>query len=121
MPSPFDYINTITQSKKYILEDEKDYPDYMVNRGLSLFPDTVFFANEINLLPQLPSKLKYDYLINTVEPRKRYSKWPKKKEDEDLKILMMYYGFNMSKARAALKILSTSQIKTIKDRLDEGG
>lgn len=121
MPTPFDYINSISQTKEYILEEEKDYPEYMVNRGLSLFLDTLFEANEINMNSLLDPKLKYDFLINIIEKRKRFSRWPKRKEDDDLKAIMDYYGMNINKARVAIKNLSSSQIKTIKERLDVGG
>jgi hypothetical protein len=34
---------------------------------------------------------------------------------------MRYYGYNIDKARVALKILSKEQLKSIKDSFDEGG
>ena len=124
MANPFDYINSISQTKKDMMEDEqgeKDYNAWLVNRGLSYFPDTILYANEMNRMAHLPSKLQYAYLINTIRPRKRFSKWVKKKEDSDLDAVMRCYGYNIDKAKSALSILSTEQIKTIKDKLDEGG
>ena len=39
--NPFELIKSISSTKKDILENEKDYNAFMVNRGLSYFPDTV--------------------------------------------------------------------------------
>lgn len=124
MTSPFDYINSISQSKKDMMEDEageKAYNAWLVNRGLSYFPDTILYANEVNLLHHMDNKLQYAYLINTIRPKKRFSKWVKKKEDGDLEAIMKCYGYNIDKAKSALSILSPDQVKTIKEKLDEGG
>lgn len=124
MANPFDYITSISHSKKDMMEDEqgeKDYSAWMVNRGLSYFPDTILYANEMNQMAHLGNKLQYTYLINTIRPRKRFSKWVKKKEDSDLEAVMRCYGYNIDKAKSALSILSPDQVKTIKEKLDEGG
>lgn len=124
MTSPFDYINSISQNKKDLMEDEqaeKAYNAWLVNRGLSYFPDTIQHANEMNMMAHLGNKLQYTYLINTIRPRKRFSKWVKKKEDSDLEAIMKCYGYNIDKAKSALSILSPNQLKTIKEKLDEGG
>jgi len=124
MTSPFDYITAISHTKKDMMEDEqgeKDYSAWMVNRGLSYFPDTILYANEMNQMAHLGNKLQYTYLINTIRPRKRFSKWVKKKEDSDLDAVMRCYGYNIDKAKSALSILSPDQVKKIKEKLDEGG
>ena len=122
--SPFDYINSINSTKKDLMEtkeDEKSYNSFMVNRGLSYFPDTIEYANIMNQLYHLDSKLQYQYLINIVRPRKRFSKWSKKKKDVDLELVMKYFGYNANKAKSALSILTPDDLKTIKKKLDEGG
>ena len=46
--SPFDYLNSINDTKQDLMVDditEKQYNAFMVNRGLSYFPDTVAVAN----------------------------------------------------------------------------
>jgi hypothetical protein len=122
--SPFDYINSINFTKKDLMEtkeDEKTYTSFMVNRGLSYFPDTVEYANAMNMLYHLDPKLQYSYFINIVRPRKRFSKWSKKKTDSDLELIMKYFGYNANKAKSALSILTPDDLKTIKKKLDEGG
>ena len=122
--TPFDFIKSISENKKDLMLDklaEKEYNAFMVNRGLSFFPDTILYANEMNMNHHLDNKLQFSYLINIIRPRKRFSKWAKKKEDSDLNLIMKYYGYSIDKAKSALAILSEEQIKMIKERTNEGG
>ena len=123
--SPFDFLNAINTTKENLFEDpqaEKDYKAFMVNRGLSYFYDTVLQANEMNRLRDTPNSWQFQYLINTIAKKKRFSKWAKAdKASESIDLVMRYYGYNIDKARVALKILSKEQLKSIKDSFDEGG
>ncbi len=119
--NPFDYLNAINNSKKDILENEKDYPAFMVNRGLSYFPDTVLLANEMNTKAHLDPKLQNDFLINIVRKRKRFSKWNKVSESADINAIKTYYGYSNEKARDVLSLLTKNELKQIKERIDHGG
>ena len=94
---------------------------FIINKCLSGFIDTVMFANEMNLNHQLPSRLQYDFLINIVRKRRRFSPWIKKDKINDLDAVKSYYGYSNEKAQQALKILTKEQISFIKDKLDVGG
>ena len=100
---------------------EKSYNAFITNKSLSYFQDTIQLANMMNCHHGLDNKLQYSFLINIVRPSKRYSKWVKKDKDSDLELVMSYYGYNRQKAKAALKLLSPDQMKTIKNKLDKGG
>ena len=100
---------------------EKSYNAFITNKSLSYFQDTIQLANMMNCNHGLDNKLQYSFLINIVRPSKRYSKWVKKDKDSDLELVMSYYGYNRQKAKAALKLLSPDQMKTIKNKLDKGG
>lgn len=115
--SPFDFINAVSYTKEDILDNEKDYNSFMINRGLSLFLDTIEKANEMNMNYHLDSRLQFDFYINKLRARKRFSKWFKRKDEDDLKFVMEYYGYNVSKAKTALSILSADQLTIIKDIL----
>jgi len=119
--NPFALINSISNSKIDILEDEKDYNAFMVNRGLSYFPDTVVYANEMNKFHHLDSRLQFDFLINIVRKRNRFSKWNKSNEGENLKVVKEYYGYSNEKARDVLPLLSNEHLKTIRGRIFHGG
>jgi hypothetical protein len=121
-----DYLNSINFTKEYLMSDEdpiweKKYPPFIINKCLSGFIDTVMFANEMNVNHQLPSRLQYDFFINTVRKRKRFSPWLKKDKINDLDAVKSYYGYSNEKAQQALKILTKEQISFIKEKLDVGG
>jgi len=121
-----DYLNSINQTKENLLDSEdsgwdKNYPPYVINKCMSQHIDTVMYANEMNLWGQLPNKLQYDFFINTVRPRKRFSPWAKKEKMNDLEIVKQYYGYSNEKARQALSILTPDQLSFIKSKLNKGG
>lgn len=121
MSSPFEFVTSINSTKKYILEDEKDYKAFLVNRSLSYFPDTALMANEMNIHHQLDPKLQYDFLINIVRKKKRFSKWAKAETLNDIDSVKEYYGYSNEKAKSALLLLTNEQIELIKTRIYKGG
>jgi hypothetical protein len=75
--NPFEYLNAINTTKKDLMVDdvsEKAYSPFMVNRGLSYFPDTILYANEMNLNHHIDSRLQFDFLINIIKKKRRFSK-----------------------------------------------
>ena len=46
-----DIIPSILQNKKNVLENEKDYNAYIINKALSFHYDCVMQANEMNRFP----------------------------------------------------------------------
>ena len=119
--NPFALISSISNTKIDILENEKDYNAFMVNRGLSYFPDTVIYANEMNKFHHLDSRLQYTFLINIIRKRNRFSKWNKSDESEDINAIKEYYGYSNEKARDVLPLLSNKNLKIIKGRINHGG
>ena len=120
-----DYLNSINQSKKNILDGDPDavkaYPPFIINKCLSSFTDSILYANEMNMHWHLDKKLQYDFYINSLKPRKRFTPWLKKDTVENLELVKQYYGYNHSKAEAALRILTNSELQQIKKILDKGG
>ena len=122
--NPFEYVNAINYTKKNIMIDditEKAYAAYMVNRQLSYFPDTVLAANEMNRNHHLDNRLQFDFFINIVRKRKRFSKWFKPELISDLEVVKKYYGYSNEKARQVLTLLSTEQINELKNKVAKGG
>ena len=122
--NPFDYVNAINYTKKNIMIDditEKAYIPYMVNRQLSYFPDTVLAANEMNRNHHIDNRLQFDFFINIIRKRKRFSKWFKPEHISDLDVVKEYYGYSNEKARQVLTILSTEQINELKNKVAKGG
>ena len=122
--SPFDYINDITYGKKGIMVDdiaEKEYNAFIINRGLSMYPDTILFANEMNIHHNLDHRLQYDFFINIIRKNKRWSKWIKPQEITNIELIKEYYGYSNEKARQVLSLLSDEQINELKKRMFKGG
>ena len=121
-----DYLKAINQTKEPLLDTEdeqweKKYPSFIINKCIAPFPDTVMLVNEINQLHHLDKKLQFDFLINSLRPRKRYTPWMRAKKLENLEYVKEYYGYNNEKARNALNILNDEQISSIKTKLNKGG
>ena len=121
-----DYLNAINHEKTNLLDTddemwEKKYPSYVVNRCLAPFPDTIMLVNEMNKLHHLDKKLQFDFLLNSIRTRKRFTPWLKANKTKNLEYVKEYYGYNNEKARSALKLLNDEQIKAIKDSLNKGG
>ena len=121
-----DYLNAINYTKEPLLDTEDDqwvkkYPPYIINKCIAPFPDSLMLVNEINQLHHLDKKLQYDFLINSLRARKRYTPWMKAKKLENLEYVKEYYGYNNEKAKSALDILNDEQISAIKTKLNKGG
>ena len=122
--NPFEYVNSITHNKKDIMSDdlaEKGYNSFMVNRSLSYFHDTVLMANEMNQHHHLDNRLKYDFLINIVRKKKRFSKWIKPETESDVEVVKEYYGYSNEKAKSALSLLTSNQINELRQKVYKGG
>jgi len=125
--TPFDFIKDITHEKKNLMSDDEDkqienqYTPFIVNRGLSYFIDTVIYANEMNVRPNTDKKLQFDFLINTVRQKKRFSKWHKSEKTKEIELLMEYYGYNVHRAKEVLSLHTKEQLKHIERMLDKGG
>jgi len=121
-----DYLNSINQTKKDLLDTddpgwEKNYPPYVINKCMSQHMDTIMYANEMNRYPNLDKKLQYEFFINIVRPRKRFSPWGKKEKVKDIELVKEFYGYSTEKAMQALRILTSDQIEIIRDKLNKGG
>jgi hypothetical protein len=120
----FDYLNSINDTKKDIMMDdvsEKQYVPFMVNRGLSYFSDTVLFANEMNRYHHLDKRLQFDFLINSIRKKKRFSKWAKPQEQEAIMIVKADYDFSNEKARSAAALMTSEQIEVLRTKIYQGG
>jgi len=121
-----DYLKAINRTKEPLMDDEdeqweKKYPPFIVNKCLMPFQDTILFVNEMNQYPQLDKKLQFDFYLNSLRSRNRYTPWMKAKKLKSLEYVKEYYGYNNEKARVALDILDDEQISAIKQKLDKGG
>ena len=121
-----EYLNAINTTKEGMLDENEHYtkqayPAFVVTRCMSYFPDTLFASNEMNTRPHIDPKLHFDFLRFAVRPRKRFSKWIKREQDDRVGALIAYYGFSAKKAREALGVLSEEAIAEIQKLISIGG
>ena len=120
-----DWLNSINSTKKNIIDKDPDteskYLPYIINRCMSGHLDCIMYANEMNLNSNLDKKLQYDFYLNTLRSKKRFSPWLKKEELKNLESVKSYYGYSIEKAKQVLPLLNEEQITFIKSKLERGG
>ncbi len=120
-----DWLNSINSNKKNIIDEDPDteskYLPYIINRCMSGHLDAIMYANEMNMAQHLDNKLQYDFYLNTLRSRKRFSPWIRKEELKNLDCIKSYYGYSNEKAKQILPLLSEEQITFIRQKLDTGG
>ena len=128
MSNLWDYVNAINSNKQDLMTGtdndelaEAGYVPFLTNRALSQFPDTLLYANEMNRHNHLNNKLQFDYLLNAVRPKKRFSKWAKREDSEGLQLVMQYYKCNIRRAQEYMQLLTSEQLNKIKEALVIGG
>ena len=119
------WLNSINQTKKNLIDEdpslEKDYSPYIINRIYSGHLDSVMFANEMNKYSFLEKKIQYDFYLNSLRSKKRFSPWLRKDKIKDLDYVKRYYGYSNEKAQQALKILTKEQLNFIRLKFETGG
>jgi hypothetical protein len=99
---------------------ESGYNPFITNRSLSYFTDTIFYVNEVNQYSHTANKLQYDYLLNSIRPKKRFSKWVKNVGSDDLENVKLYFNYSTKKGLQALNILSPKQLQEITSKVTRG-
>lgn len=117
-----DIIPSILQHKRPVLEDPKDYNAFVINKALSFHYDCALQANIMNLYPNLPGTLQYQYLLNTVRGYKRpFRPWQKRETIENLQAVKEYFNYSNEKARDVMVLLNEADMEEIKRKLHKGG
>ena len=124
-PKLGEWLYTINQSKKNLMDQdpelESSYPSWIINKCLASFTDTVLFANEMNMNWHISKRMQYDFFINSLRPRKRFSPWSKKESVDYLEDIKEYYGYSYTKALEVIRILPKSDLEKIRKLLHKGG
>jgi hypothetical protein len=120
-----DWLNSINYTKENLIDGdtslEKEYSPYIINRCLSAHIDCILFANEMNSYHFLSKKMQYDFYINSLRKKKRFSPWLRQDKIKDLDYVKRYYGYSNEKAKQALRILTKEQLTFIKSKFETGG
>jgi len=120
----FDFVNAINFTKKDLIAEEqmssKDYVPFVVNRSLSYFTDTLLYANEMNMYRDLDNDLQFRFLLNSIRPKKRFSKWAKTENTDVLDLLTQYFECSLPKAKEYLTLLTEEQLDAIRECVTKG-
>lgn len=121
----FDFVNAVSHSKERMFDNEDTpesaYVPFLTNRALSYHLDTLMYANDMNRNHHLDRRLQFDYLISTVRPRKRFGKWAKPIDSDDLQLIQRVFGVNPTIASQTLAVLSKADIAVIRARQEDVG
>lgn len=99
----------------------KKYPAFIVNKMLSGFQDTIMLVNEMNRNHFLDKDMQFQFLLNSIRSKKRYSPFLRASKLKDIECVKEYYGYNNEKAKTALDLLTKQELKLIKEKLYKGG
>ena len=121
------FLRSINITKENVLLDdsngkiEEAYNPFIINKTLSYFPDTIMQSNTMNQYFDIDKKLQYDFLLNSIRKKKRFSRWIKSNIEENVDTVKQYYKVGNEKAVEILSLLNDEQISIIKSELSEGG
>ena len=121
-----EYLNAINFTKKNLMDPDdllwqKKYPAFIVNKILSGFQDCIMLVNEMNRNHFVDKDMQFQFLLNSIRSKKRYSPFLRSSKLKDLDVVKEYYGYNNDKAKTALDILTKDEVKLIKEKLFKGG
>ena len=121
-----EYLNAINFTKKNLMDSDdllwqKKYPSFVVNKILSGFQDCIMLVNEMNRNHFVDKDMQFQFLLNSIRSKKRYSPFLRSSKLKDLDVIKEYYGYNNDKAKTALDILTKDEVKLIKEKLFKGG
>lgn len=115
---PFAYVEAINKGQDR--EVGKDYNQFLINKALSYFPDTLPLVDYLNQHKNIPDEAHFKFLRATVRPQMRRSKWPKPAVSKELKAIMEYFNISQTAAEQYITVLSPERIQSIIDAFETG-
>lgn len=108
MTNPFDYVNSINNHEKKEVID--GYNKFLICRNFRYFIDTIMVATECaRLNNNIDNSIHYDYLFNSIKPKKRFSKWHKLEKNDKIEIIMEYNNCSRQKAQEIYTLFSDNE------------
>lgn len=119
----FAFLNDLSYGKEMILTDENEraYTPFIINEIYSRFVDGITPADTLNKMPDLPKRMHYLYMMNSLSKRKRFAKMPKPELPEHFDVIQDYYKYNTTRTKEVFDILTPEQINSIVKMCDKGG
>lgn len=128
VPGVFDFVESASHGKKELVLGshdpeitEKAIEPFVMNKAFSYHQDSILFANDMNERWALFKDCVYRYYLNSLRPRKRFSKWHKTKKDEIIDAICLVYNVNKQHAAQYYGLLSEEQREQVLRKTDKGG
>lgn len=129
---PWDFTNDINEQKKNVIRNsdspaaaEKLYSPFLTLRQLSYHSDCILLVNELNtrgVQPyNIPKIQHFEFLLNIISRKKRFTKFDKHEGDEKLQLIMNVFGYNIEKAQQVAPLLTEQQLNELRASTQEGG
>lgn len=117
----FDILNDLSLEKTRTLHlrssFQKDYNPFMVNRFLSMSPDTVHLSLFMSNASKLPKNIQYLFLVNAIDREKRFFKYQKKTpKPKEMKYIQKYFQCNETRAEEIFRLMPQEHILDIVDK-----
>jgi len=68
----------------------------------------------------LDNDLQFRFLLNSIRPKKRFSKWAKTENTDVLDLLTQYFECSLPKAKEYLTLLTEEQLDAIRECVTKG-
>ena len=75
----------------------------------------------MNINNHLDNKLHFDFLLNSIRPRKRFAPWLKTSKIKNLETIKKYFGYSDQRAKEVLNVLKDEDISYMETKLEKGG
>ena len=116
-----DWLNSINFRKNDLIENIDNYSPFIINKAMSGYIDTLFFANELNRFHFLDKDIQYKYYLKVIKKKRRYAPWLKSTGDDNISAIKEYNNYSDKKAKSVLDLLSVDHLTEIKKSLYKGG
>lgn len=103
---------------------KETYNQYMINKIISQYNDTLFMVAEINRFGTMDDEMHYRFLFHIIDKRKRYVPWERvdTQLDEKIKLIKESLGYSTLKCREIIPIIDSLDLwSDIEASLDKGG
>lgn len=122
----FDILNDINGFQKDLRSNDgftSAYEPFMINRYMSLYPDTIEVANTVNTtLSILDKEIQYHFYLIMIKGRtKRFEKYEKSSISDNAKLISKYYNISINRAEEIVDLHTDDDISFMKEYFETGG
>ena len=95
-----EYLNAINFTKKDLMKSEdkewiKKYPAFIINKILSGFRDCINLVNLMNTYHFLEKDLQFQFLLNSIRSKKRFSPFLRASKLKDIECVKEYFALSL--------------------------